>query len=185
MTGMGGCAGLLLVVLGGASTAAAARADQIPGALRGHSIVLGWTSTSTERPVDTGVERTYDKSFAFKVYISSPGRIFSSYDFASRNSTNLPSKNEISGSGPSLHNWRFQDGTLVADRAFEKGARRLVVTFSGGYTNCAINIIYGKEGGAPIRMKADTSGIELELIDDTIDSTSCELRQGNIFGEPH
>jgi hypothetical protein len=80
--------------------------------------------------------------------------------------------------------WRFQDGALVADMAFSRDARRVVVSFSDLFNTCSVKVIYRKKGGAePIIYQGkypDTS--EYEAIDQKMISTSCLVQEGNIFG---
>ena len=82
-------------------------------------------------------------------------------------------------------NWRFDNGALVGDQAFIRGARRITVNFDNDFNTCSVNVIYGRENGAAsIIVKANNGGGDVEEANNVIASTSCSVRQGNIFDNP-
>ncbi len=170
-------------VLGAAATA---RADPIPAALHEKSIALNWYVTAFEKILDSGKLQTNAYPSRLTLYISARGRVFSlSERMAPRGAgTAERTDREVSGSGPHLNNWRFEDGALVSDRAYARGASRLVISFTDNYANCAMRIIFGKKDGAPIITTGFLTGARKEMISATVGSTQCSITPGNVFAIP-
>jgi hypothetical protein len=185
---MGGFARLLVIGFACLHMTAESQAQQAPRELREKSIVLNWSEDRTMKPVfgdASGKERTSRFDATINLYVSIQGRVFSTFK---RTSGRLvyDDSNQISGTGKSLLLWRFQDGALVADQAFARGARRVVIAFSDHFNACSIKVIYGKEGGTePIIFDGTAAGSpQFEAVDEKMISTSCSVRRGNIFAGP-
>jgi hypothetical protein len=172
--------GLVSLVTVAASESAA---QQIPAELREKSIVLSWSDARMIKDT-TGRVRGIAQSSTVDLYVSARGRVFSSFQrhaYGSRNDTNV--SKQISGIGDNLLHWRFENGALVADQLFLRGARRFTINLSGGFDSCSLNVLHGKEAGTtPIRYRGLDNRVEYEIIDIKVTSTSCSVRQGNVFG---
>jgi hypothetical protein len=185
---MGGFARLLVAGFAILQMTVECRAQLAPRELREKSIVLNWSEDRTMKPIfgsASGNERTTRFNATINLYVSNQGRVFSTFK---RTSGRLvyDDSNQISGTGKSLLLWRFQDGALVADQAFARGARRVAIIFSDQFKSCSIKVIYGKEGGTePIIFDGTAPGSpQYEAIDQKMISTGCTVRQGNIFASP-
>ncbi len=189
MTRMGGFARLRVMGFASLQMAAESRAQQAPRELREKSIVLSWSETRTMKGIsghNSGREFTSRFDATVNLYVSVQGRVFSTFKRVSGRLV-YDDSNEISGTGKSLLLWRFQDGALVADQAFARGARRVAISFNDQFNTCSIKVIYGKKGGAePIVFEGSAPGddSQYEAIDEKMISTSCSVRQGNIFANP-
>ena len=72
---------------------------------------------------------------------------------------------------------------LVGQHLFERGARRMTITFDPGYTSCTLSVVNGKaKGSDTIMIVSSTTGKRLEVVSSTIGSTSCSIKDGNVFG---
>ncbi|MGD0184544.1 MAG: hypothetical protein ABSC25_04760 [Roseiarcus sp.] len=165
------------------------QAQQAPRELREKSIVLNWSEIRTTKGISghmSGREFTSRFDATLNLYVSVQGRVFSTFKRVSGRLV-YDDSNEISGTGKSLLLWRFQDGALVADQAFARGARRVAISFNDQFNTCSIKVTYGKKGGTePIIFEGSAPGddSQYEAIDQKMISTSCSVQQGNIFANP-
>jgi hypothetical protein len=93
-------------------------------------------------------------------------------------------ESEVAGAGPEIMHWGFQNGGLVSVRIFPQGARDVTVSFDPSFTTCSVGVLYGKPAGqATIRVRNRHTAFEHDLLDTSTASTSCAIRDGDIFGE--
>jgi len=156
------------------------RAEQIPTALRGNSIILRWSEMRTWKRLEgRRAGQLFEKEFSASVtlYVSSQGRIFSKME----RSSGQPVSNEISGSTDNvLQHWDFERDALVGYiTAFERGVRRLQVDFSGRFDACSMSYVYGKLGG---KEPVISDKGNLELVDFKVIAQACSVQKGNVFG---
>ena len=166
----------LILALG----AAEARAEPMPSALRGKSLVLNWTRVFTLKPLSgrrAGQIISDEQALAIKLYVSLQGRVFSSYD-----RRDWGAVQQVSGVGENTLIWRFEKGALVADEAESQGVRRVIASSADGFSTCAMNVVFGKKGGTEPVVFHSARGDDFELLDAKIASSSCTAQQGNIFG---
>ncbi|WP_441238733.1 hypothetical protein [Bradyrhizobium sp. 930_D9_N1_4] len=169
---------LVLPVMASSGTSAA------PAPLRGISVDLSWTDNRTEKFLDTGEERPGYQTSQVQLYISDQGRFFSRFNRVAKGNNNRLVNSAVSGEGKSVLNWRFEGRSVAADQRFAgSGARRIVVSFGDDASSCSLRVIHGKEGSAPIRYPGLTSRRPIELIRIEVTNTSCQVRQGNVFGQ--
>ena len=168
-----GLAALLMV--------APSRAAQSPAALRGNSVVLGWTDLVTWTDEAGNVKNKSD-FITVKVYVSVQDRIFSSFEFRRiRGKRGLGGSDteEVSGSDHNMLHWKFEDGALIADQNFgAHGARRVAVSFGDDFKQCSIKVIVAKEVGSQQIRNSGRS-----LADITISGESCAMQSGNVFAD--
>jgi hypothetical protein len=169
----------LIAALAGALPVAQSRADPIPAALRGNSVVLSWSDFVTWKDDEDNVKNKSD-TVAVKLYVSNQDRIFSSYELR------RPHKHKVTGDSPidevsgvdekKLH-WKFEGGALIADENFWKnGARRLIVSFTDDFKQCSLDVFVAKKAGSPQVKHAGRSLGEI-----AISAKTCSLQPGNIF----
>jgi len=165
--------------------ASADQSSQTATALRGNSITLSWTSAKRIRGISgPGAGREYNAkdSLNLKVYVNLQGRVFSSFDAHGRRNREPTSFQHSESENTTLH-WRFENGALVADQAFVRGTRRIIVSSNDGFKTCSLDLICGIQGGvAPLvvhGMGLDTT--DYEIIDNEISAKSCSVQQGNAF----
>jgi hypothetical protein len=182
MTWGGGFARLLVIALAGL-TAAEVRAEPMPAALRGKSIDLSYTVAVTTKSLggpDQGQTWAGQPTYSFKLYLSLQGRIFSSYQGDAPTT-----RNQVSGTGETGMQWRFEDGAVVGYQALVRGARRVAVGFSDQFRSCSVAVIYAKEVGTGAMVTQGWhGGREHEILDVKVLSTTCSVLQGNIFANP-
>jgi hypothetical protein len=155
-----------------------------PAPLRGISIDLSWTDNRTEKFLDTGEEKPGHQTSQVQLYISEQGRFFSRFNRVAKGNNNRLVNSAVSGEGKSVLNWRFEGRSVAADQKFAgSGARRIVVSFGDDASSCSLRVVRGKEGSAPIRYPGLTSHRPIELIRIEVTNTSCQVRQGNVFGQ--
>lgn len=164
------------------SAPALARPTGNMSGLLGKSIVLTWVDSRVEKRLDTGREFPNRQTSTARVYISEQGRFFSAFDRKARGKRNRLQRQSVSSEGKSVLNWRFEGKNIVADQKFaHSGARRVVVTFDPEFSSCSLQVIHGKQGGAPIRYPGLTSGNPIELISIEVTYTTCSVQRGNVF----
>ena len=62
----------------------------------------------------------------------------------------------------------------------QSGATRLAMDFDPGFRSCVPTFTYGKEDGAPIVWRG-VDDVAYEVISNTVVSSSCEIKDGNLF----
>ena len=122
----------------------------------------------------------------YVIYVSNAGRAF----VRGTRSINLPNFNAArsqevapgqNASGDSeTREMRFEGGKLVGTWAFISGAARAVVSFDSAYANCNASVVFGKQGGAPIKWRG-FDGQQLEVQSVNVASQTCTIRAGNPF----
>ena len=175
-----------IVVIGALSVAAESQAAPIAAGLLGKSIDLSWSEQHTIRR-DSGVVRFTAVAYSVKLYVGTQGHIFSAFELellGHRIRRSPGHEAEVTGAEREKLHWRFQDGALVAVWVFPQGAREVTVSFDPSFTTCSVSIQYGKAAGqAVIRMPGIHHRAEHDLLAATTASTSCAIREGNIFGD--
>ena len=172
-------ASFLLIFLSGV-----AKADSAFDALRGRSVILHWTSTWTQQNVlaGGGLGAIYTGSVhnVANVYVGLQGHIF-----AASQSRDARSASRMFYSDPNSQTgaivWRFLNGALVGDSAMKRGGRRIEATFSDGFRQCALRVIYGKLGGQLIIAKSFDGTVNHLASNVSVSDTTCEIQDGNVF----
>ena len=166
-----------------------------PAQLHGKSISVSWAEQLDQKFV-TGEQKQVVINAALGVYVSTSGRIFSRSSRTSQSprkvgrSTNygLARSHDPTGSVIKTSNARyepkieFHGRTMTQTTVFESGARRVTVNFDESFRTCTVNVILGKEAGAPgyLNHALDT---RLRLtVSATVASQSCRIADGNVFG---
>jgi hypothetical protein len=155
-----------------------------PEPLRGRSIILSWQDARTVEDTATGQVHDTTQTSNVKLYIGSTGRVFS--DFFRQSGRGSNDVSGISDSGKQFLNWKFGEGSLVADQHFVSGARRVVISFDSGYKGCSIRVLHGKEVGSQsiTYRNFNRAGQIFEVLSIKVTATSCAVRDGNVFAPP-
>jgi len=175
--------GILALLTGQAAAASA------PAGLLGKSVIVSWSESRQQtfegesQPVYRSVSRQ------LSIYISSAGRSFTRMQMHASGSGRLPARSlsatverapdDPSGGRPgALH---FEGGALIIDTQLNSGARRLTITFDGAFASCNARVIYGREGGAPIRTTSMINKRRLQVNSLETSAPRCVVRDGNVF----
>jgi hypothetical protein len=163
-----------------------AAAEPAPAALHNKTIVLTWTEKRSQK-ADSGEVKHPTVASDFRVYVSSAGRLFSRFTRQSlgsgrSNSSELAPDGNITfaGTGQGLRTTRFEGGRLISDNKMRSGARRIQAEFDADYRGCALKVIYGKEGDAPLYHRAMDGRMYTILSNDVI-SPACAIKDGNLI----
>jgi hypothetical protein len=168
-----------IALLFAALAATETRAEPMPTALRGKSLVLNWTRNFTLKTLSgkrAGRIFSNVAPLAIKLYVSLQGRIFSSYE-----RRDWGTSEQVSGTGENTLHWGLEGGALVADEAEVEGVRRVIASSADGFVTCSMNVVFEKKAGTGSVVFEGTDDVQYELVDGKITSTSCTVQQGNIF----
>jgi hypothetical protein len=159
-----------------------------PSPLVGKSIEISFSESRMLKDPAAGTVQPASLAITIKIYVSTKGRIFDNY--SSQTSSGPASGSQGGGTastGPgavfAARDWRFSGNSLVGQHLFERGARRMTITFDPGFTSCTLSVVNGKaKGSDTIMIISSTTGKRLEVVSSTIGATSCAIRDGNVFG---
>ena len=134
-------------------------------------------------PSRTGASHTLIRAvFSFRPSVrpvSSVGRIFS--ELLRIAGKNTRQDDQVSNQG--VLKWQFQGRSLIADQQFARSARRLIVDFDENYATCAMKVVHGKEVESQTFLyRSMASGRMLQMLNINVMSTTCSIREGNVFG---
>jgi hypothetical protein len=76
---------------------------------------------------------------------------------------------------------QFSGNTMILTMRMISGARRITVTFDGGYTSCSATVLNAREGGKPMVIKNRYTGVDREVTDIQASVTGCSVKTGNVF----
>jgi hypothetical protein len=156
------------------------RAEQAPAGLRGRSLVLSWSDARTVKDM-AGQQKNVNQTSEIKLYVSDQGRVFSRFE-RHTHPNDEKIMTQVSGAPNNYLHWRFENGNLIADQQFTKGVRRVTIGFTGGFSNCSVTVLHGKEVGAQaIHYNDYNTNAEYEIITIAVTATSCAMQEGNIF----
>jgi hypothetical protein len=167
----------LVLVLSCLRVAIAAAA---PAQLVNKTIVVSWTREVSQKRRDGAVVHIR-RDDTRQIYVSTAGRLFirSSAQVNRRSRTRdvVPGDNSTPEGPRDAH---FEGNRLVLTRAHYSGATRVTIDFDPSFTTCAMKFVAGKEGGAPVVWRGLDGGT-YELISTAVVSSSCEIKDGNLF----
>jgi hypothetical protein len=151
-----------------------------PAQLLNKTLSVSWTSSNLQRAPD-GQEHGRQITVNKTIYISSAGRLFErsqrTSDTGMRGRKDLtPGDAQLNGQARGL---QFSGDRLIGNLAFASGAVQFVVSFSGGFTSCTVNVVQGRSGGN-MRIKG-LDGRMYEILSRTTSGQSCSIRDGNAF----
>jgi len=167
--------------------AGSAAAAPAPPQLRNKNI----TVSATYKFVHTGPDgrvRSPEVASRYVIYVSNTGRSF----VRSTRSINNPNFNasqsvdigpgQKHSDGGETREMQFEGGELVGTAGLISGAGRMVVSFDAGYAGCNARVIFGRAGGAPIKMRG-LDGVIYEIQSVKVTSQTCAIRDGNPFAK--
>lgn len=158
-----------------------------PPQLRNKNITVASTLKFVQRAPD-GRIATPELESTYVIYVSGAGRSFirgtrriDNRYFSGSKSADLAPGQKDRDSGETRE-MQFEGGKLVGTAAFTSGAARMVVSFDPGYSRCTASIVFGKAGGAPIRLRG-LDGVLYEVQSVAVTSQTCTIRDGNPFAK--
>jgi hypothetical protein len=170
-----------------------ARAGKAPVALYNKSISLSWIETRGQKFTDG---RTNVRLVTVRrgIYISSKGQMFQRM---SRTMTDLRGRPKAEGAKSTAPDgsaikaiknsytnaYQFSGRTMSSVAQYESGARLVTVSFDEGFRRCSIEIVHGKEQGAPGLVMHGIKGDLTLLTSISISGESCSIEDGNMFSE--
>jgi len=158
-----------------------ASAEQTPAPLLGHSVILNWTETRSWRPAgDGGVPHRDTLAGSASAYLGKEGSVAGKYrSDVSVNVQGKPVTNSLSFEGG---HWRFDGHALVGDYVSAQGVMRISITFSNGFKDCSLAIIYGKPKGMPAFVVEGWMKEHYLLESASVTAQKCSVQEGNVSG---
>jgi hypothetical protein len=162
-----------------------------PPQLLGKSITATWDVTRVRRNLQNGDVKEISHHDVLNIYISGRGRIFNQMidrrtDRHARD-RNVHVKERVTASGTALEDkkrqWRFEGNTLAGHKMFDRGAQRIAIAFDDAFTRCSTSVTFGKPEGAGAIIQTSRSRKQFEILSIRVSSTSCTIKQSNIFAE--
>jgi hypothetical protein len=160
---------------------AVAVAAAAPAQLLNKTIVISWSRDVTEKRGD-GTIINIHRNDTRQIYVSTAGRLFIRRTAQIRQLQRTKDVEPGTTTTPEGQvDMRFQGNRLVLTRTHYSGATQLTIDFDPGFTTCTMKVVSGKEAaGAPIVWRG-MNGRPFEVISNTVTSSSCEIRDGNLF----
>jgi hypothetical protein len=159
----------------GAAVAAAA-----PAQLLNKTIVISWSRNVTEKR-GNGTIINIHRDDTRQIYVSTAGRLFIRRTGQVRGLQRTKDvEPDVKTTPEGSRDMRFDGNRLVLTSSQYSGATQLTIEFGPGFSTCTMKVVSGKEGGAPIVWRG-LDGISYEVISNTVTSSSCEVREGNLF----
>jgi hypothetical protein len=168
----------------------AAHAGSAPKELYGKSITVQWSESVTGRTAADQITQNWLTSGLMSIYISSAGR-----PFVRRSVRNMLAGRTGRGAGSrSFDTAPDQSSSGAKDRVdvqghlivvyseFHSGARRIAIDLGGAPTGCNATVVNGRQAGKNIVHQTGGHGL-VEVTSVHIESVTCSIREGNVFGQ--
>jgi hypothetical protein len=164
-----------------------------PPALHNKSISLSWTELRDQKFPD-GRSNSRVVAVNRGIYVSSKGRMFQRMSRVMTTNRGRPIAEGGISSAPdgskirAIKNnytsvYQFKGHTMSSVTPYESGARLITVTFDESFASCRLEVVHGKERGAPGLVLHGIRGGLYMLTSISISGASCSVRDGNIFAE--
>lgn len=156
-----------------------------PTQLYNKTIELSWSVESVQRRPD-GKVVSPQVNLRRTIYVSTAGRLFVRTAKTATNGRFHASETRDVAPGDDRtqegfrRQLRLQGHRLIGNLEYYSGAGLMTVDFDPDFRSCTVNIIFGRQGGAPIRWKAMDGTIH-EVISAKAVSQTCSIRDGNAF----
>ena len=163
----------------------AAMAQGAPKQLYNKSITLSWAQSAAMK-VDGRVRPSGSTAYTRQIYVSGAGRLFvratrdggvTSTNRHTSKSESDPTANLTPGGG----GMRFQGNRLVGVLALASDAVQAAATFDPSFGSCTLEVIMGKSGGGPIKMKLPDGAMGEAVSEVQISYPKCAISDGNVF----
>jgi hypothetical protein len=167
-----------IVLLGLQLSASSAYAGAPPKQLYNKTIEVRWAETSVNRRISDSERKTANYSYTRNIYVSNIGRGFSRLQWQGSGGAfttqSAPGENDLT------NRLSFSGNTMALfERPNGAVTRRESVTFDTTFSGCSASVQVGKSGASPHWTGADHA--EYELIEITVQSATCAIRDGNAF----
>jgi hypothetical protein len=138
-----------------------AKAADFPSQLWGRSVVVSWNTDGADQP------SAVSSNNQLSVYVSGAGRSFSRM-MAGGARTTRSDQGSIGSAASTAVSVYFENGALLADVTMISSALRVAIIFDAVYGKCNAMVIFGKDGGVPVRGR-------------DIKASSCSITDGNVL----
>jgi hypothetical protein len=73
---------------------------------------------------------------------------------------------------------RFEGRHLIGKSQFFRGAALITIDFDPDFRRCTVNVVFGKENGAPMRMRRVEGGFA-DYVSARASALTCSIKEGN------
>jgi hypothetical protein len=151
-----------------------------PNALIGKSVTVSWNETRSQRDVGEPAFKPVSIPYTFTVYFGTGGHVFKRIFAVAASRRASGADDKVGGGGGA--NVSFSGNTLVGTNSFGGAARRIQVTFDGGFSSCSAQVVTAKLAGAKTAtVKSIATGGMVEFESVSAGSATCSIAQGNPF----
>src|SRR6266849_343658 len=179
-----------------AALAAADAASAAPKQLYGKSVVVSWTESRSQRFVGEQAFRSVNVSLQRSIYVSTAGRVFDRTNATASGGGGGQrggGSRSVTGSAESIgtagtnfsggaRNVQFHGNSMTITSGFTASARRVAVSFDGGFQSCSAQVITAKQVGTGVASWRGVAGRrQLEVASVSTGPASCSIRSGNVF----
>jgi hypothetical protein len=166
-----------------------AHAGSAPRELYGKSIIVAWSESREQRTETEKETRNYGAAIRVDLYVSTAGRpflrttsrIMGGYDTRRNPGANVPSETGPGVSSGATERVDFEGRSILAYSQFPSGARRVAIELNGAAASCKASVMQGKEGAK--NQVRETGRGKAEVFSIQVNSVSCSIREGNVFGQ--
>ena len=95
------------------------------------------------------------------------------------------SSEQVNGEGAGrARSVSFSGRTMTAVSPMQGGARRILITFDGGFSGCSAEVLTGKAGGVSKigSHSLMNPGTRVEILSVKTGAATCRVQNGNVFG---
>jgi hypothetical protein len=160
---------------------ATAHAGSAPKELYGKSIIITWGEQHSQRMFGEANFRDENVRLSRTIYISTKGQLFDRFAVAGATA----GYERIGASAP-RREVQFSGRTIIGTDEGRGGlARKITVEFDESFATCEAHVIFAKQAGRDVVVGADlnTGKLDKEIRSATVTSTSCSVRDGNVFAQ--
>ena len=150
----------------------------VPAQLYNKTVVVSATLSVTA-VADDGSALNRPRTVQRTIYISNKGRLF----VRVQRQTGDRSTSADRGPEDTSKAFRFDGSKLVGVLQFPSGAAQMVISFDSAYSSCSHSIVFGREGGKPVRFKGLNGKMYTQQGSFNVSGLSCSIRDGNPFAQ--
>jgi hypothetical protein len=162
----------------------AAYAGSAPKELYGKSIIVTWGEHRSQREFGAANFREVNFGLSRTIYVSTKGQWFSRFAAGSQSHESIGTSGTPLGGG--LRGVQFSGQSITVTSASNGGiGRRITINFNESFSTCEANVIFAKQTGSDVVITHNlTTGVAAgEIRSATVTSTSCSVRDGNVFAQ--
>jgi hypothetical protein len=165
---------------------AGAHAGSAPKEFYGKSIIITWTEARSQRELGEANFRDRLVPLSERIYISTKGQWFVRSAAGSDPGHDYVGTSVTTASG-GRQQVQFNGRTITMTTGGSSGgmARRFIIQFNESFSTCDVHVIFAKRTGSGVVLGHNlvTGAAEREIRSGTVTSTSCSVRDGNVFAQ--